>query len=238
LRAFQIDQIISYADLVAAEGQNLQRGMNYEANLRYSILLMSMRKNAPYADEVEKATNTIIYEGHDTHKNQAENPKLVDQPLYTHKGTLTENGKFFVAAQAFKLGLVKEAPKVKVYEKLDDGVWCYKGFFNLLDARVIHDGKRKLFKFYLQPVELKPFHREQIIQHDRLIPTEVKIEVWQRDRGRCVICGSTENLHYDHDLPFSKGGTSYSAKNVRILCMKCNLKKSGRIMIIIPVALT
>jgi hypothetical protein len=238
MKPFQIDQIISYADLISAEGQNLPRGMNYGANPRYSILLMSVRKNAPYADEVDKATNTIIYEGHDIHKNQAENPKLVDQPLYRPKGTLTENGKFFIAAQAFKLGLVKEPQKVRIYEKLDDGVWCYKGFFNLLDARIIHDGNRDVFKFYLQPVKLKPFHGEQIIPHDRLIPTEVKIQVWQRDRGRCVICGSTENLHYDHDLPFSKGGTSYSAKNVRILCMKCNLKKSGRIMAIIPPVLT
>ncbi|MFZ0452734.1 MAG: hypothetical protein WCE54_04390 [Ignavibacteriaceae bacterium] len=38
-----------------------------------------------------------------------------------------------------------------------------------------------------------------------MIPTSVKVEVWARDKGRCVLCGSTENLHYDHDLPFSKG---------------------------------
>jgi len=37
------------------------------------------------------------------------------------------------------------------------------------------------------------------------------------------------NLHFDHDLPFSKGGTSISAKNVRLLCMKHNLQKSARI---------
>lgn len=235
MKTFQVDQIISYADLVSAETQNVQRGMNYLANPHYSILLMSLRKNAPYADEVDRATNTIIYEGHDAHKNTAQNPKQVDQPLHTPKGTLTENGKFFIAAQAFKLGIVKEAHKVKIYEKLDEGVWCYKGFFNLVDARIVHDGGRNVFKFHLQPVELRAFHREMLIPHDRLIPTEVKVEVWQRDRGKCVVCGATENLHYDHDLPFSKGGTSYSAKNVRILCMKCNLRKSGKIMILIPI---
>jgi 5-methylcytosine-specific restriction endonuclease McrA len=65
--------------------------------------------------------------------------------------------------------------------------------------------------------------------HTRLIPSEVKKEVWKRDGGRCVICGEMKNLHFDHDLPFSKGGTSISAKNVRLLCMKHNLQKSGNI---------
>lgn len=60
-------------------------------------------------------------------------------------------------------------------------------------------------------------------------PTEVKREVWRRDDGRCVLCGDTKNLHFDHDLPFSKGGTSLSSMNVKILCMKHNLQKSDKI---------
>jgi 5-methylcytosine-specific restriction endonuclease McrA len=43
------------------------------------------------------------------------------------------------------------------------------------------------------------------------------------------MCGDTKNLHFDHELPFSKGGTSLSAKNVRLLCMKHNLQKSDKI---------
>ena len=58
--------------------------------------------------------------------------------------------------------------------------------------------------------------------------------MWARDKGKCVLCGSTENLHYDHDLPYSKGGTSLTAENVRILCMKHNLKKSNKILTIPP----
>ena len=63
----------------------------------------------------------------------------------------------------------------------------------------------------------------------------MKIKIQARDKGKCVKCGSTENLHYDHDLPFSKGGTSLTADNVRILCMKCNLNKSNKILTIPPV---
>ena len=67
------------------------------------------------------------------------------------------------------------------------------------------------------------------LKHTRLIPSDVKREVWRRDGKKCVICGETENLHFDHDLPFSKGGTSLSAKNVRLLCIKHNLQKSDKI---------
>lgn len=67
------------------------------------------------------------------------------------------------------------------------------------------------------------------ISHTRIIPSEVKKEVWKRDGGKCVKCGSAENLHFDHELPFSKGGTSLTSNNVRLLCMKHTLKKSAKI---------
>jgi len=62
----------------------------------------------------------------------------------------------------------------------------------------------------------------------------VKVEVWRRDHGRCVQCGSTKNLHYDHDIPFSKGGSSLTVANVRLLCAKHNLEKSDKILGIAP----
>lgn len=57
----------------------------------------------------------------------------------------------------------------------------------------------------------------------------MKVEVWKRDKGKCVLCGDVKNLHYDHDLPFSKGGSSITEKNVRVLCATCNLKKGDKI---------
>lgn len=235
---FKVDDIISYAELVAAENANIQKGMNFQIKPEYSIFLMSVRKNAPYADEWDEKTNTLIYEGHDAFSNWVKNPKEADQPLASPNGTLTENGKFFTAAQSYKMRLAQEPYKIKVYEKIKEGIWCYKGFFNLVDAKIVFNGVRNVFKFYLKPVEFITKRKEIELPHSRLIPTSVKIAVWARDKGRCVECGSTENLHFDHDLPYSKGGTSLTAQNVRILCMKHNLKKHDKILSFPPIFLS
>lgn len=65
--------------------------------------------------------------------------------------------------------------------------------------------------------------------YPRPIPSKVRYEVWARDSGRCVNCGSTENLHFDHIIPYSKGGSSTDPNNIRVLCSRCNLHKSDRI---------
>lgn len=62
----------------------------------------------------------------------------------------------------------------------------------------------------------------------RHIPQNVKQSVWQRDQGKCVQCGATSYLEFDHIIPFSKGGAS-SVNNVQLLCRKCNLSKGGRL---------
>ena len=40
-------------------------------------------------------------------------------------------------------------------------------------------------------------------------------------------CGATDNLHFDHVLPFSKGRSSLLAENVQLLCARHNLQKVG-----------
>ena len=45
----------------------------------------------------------------------------------------------------------------------------------------------------------------------------------------CVECGSEDNLHFDHIIPFSKGGSSLVAENIQILCARHNLEKRDTI---------
>lgn len=58
------------------------------------------------------------------------------------------------------------------------------------------------------------------------IPQEVKIVVWQRDKGRCVECESNKDLEYDHIIPLSMGGSN-TERNLQLLCAVCNRRKGG-----------
>lgn len=227
------DDILSYREMCdAEEKQTLQRGMNYRLNPRYTVILMSQRSNAPYKDKIYDDGITIEYEGHDvSRQGYQHNPKGEDQPSKLPSGRLTQNGLFIKAVEEYKGG--KQKPElVKAYEKIMNGVWSLKGVFELVDYKIVHDGKRNVFRFILKLTNLKNIsgRAEDIkLSYTRIIPSEVKQAVWKRDGGKCLLCGSKENLHFDHDLPFSKGGTSLTAKNVRLLCIKHNLQKSGRI---------
>ena len=101
----------------------------------------------------------------------------------------------------------------------------------MIDYKLVNDGNRNVFKFILKlSNKLENKNDDNLdLNHTRLIPSQVKKDVWKRDKGKCVICGEFKNLHFDHDLPFSKGGTSLLASNIRLLCAKCNLKKSNKI---------
>jgi len=60
------------------------------------------------------------------------------------------------------------------------------------------------------------------------IPDSVQAEVWNRDGGCCVKCGSQERLEYDHVIPLSKGGSN-TARNLQLLCEICNRSKGASI---------
>lgn len=228
------DQIISYRQMCDTENvQTLQRGMNYRLNPNYSVILMSQRKNAPYKDKVCPDGLTIEYEGHDVSKTSSKiKPKQIDQPKTTKSGKLTQNGLFATAVDNYKAG--KKNPEiVRVYEKIFPGVWSEKGFFRLRDYNYLVIKNRKVFRFFLEETEVdfstNGLSENKLRQRTRIIPSEIKKIVWERDKGRCVICGATDELHFDHDLPYSKGGTSIKPENVRILCARHNLQKSDKI---------
>ncbi len=149
-------------------------------------------------------------------------------------GQSTENGKFHKAAQDHKSGL-KQPDIVTVYEKIKKGIWSDNGYFHLVDSWVESDGTRGVFKFKLVAVEgvesdeISVDDQSTESKRSRIIPTSIKLEVWKRDAGKCVECGATDELHFDHILPFSRGGTSLKVDNVQLLCARHNLEKSAKI---------
>jgi hypothetical protein len=114
----EVDDIISYHDLVTEEKSALQKGMNYGVGKNYSIFLMSLREGAPYADAPDEVTGMLTYEGHDEPQRRGgPNPKELDQPLTTPRGSWTENGKFFRAAMDFKSGLREKQSSSKFMKR-------------------------------------------------------------------------------------------------------------------------
>lgn len=211
----------------------MQRGMNFRLRGGASVILMSLRPGAPYEDRVEDEGRTLIYEGHDVPKcAEVPDPKSFDQQASTKSGAPTQNGLFFQAAQLLKQNKQEPEP-VRVYEKIKQSIWAYNGLFRLVDAWQEQSRGRNVFKFKLKitnrDFEIKKQRPKDQLPHDRMIPSSVKLEVWKRDRGRCVKCGSEKNLHFDHIIPYSRGGSSLVADNIQLLCAKHNLAKRDNI---------
>jgi hypothetical protein len=183
-------------------------------------------------DQLQESGTVLVYEGHDHPKDPGcPHPKLVDQPGQLPSGKLTQNGRFDRAAHEFK---ARQRPpeRVRVYEKIKKGIWSYNGIFHLVDSWQERDEHRSVYKFRLIAVQgdedlAQPVHLDA--ERRRIIPTSVKIEVWKRDGGKCRLCDASDELHFDHIVPFSRGGTSLTAENVQLLCARHNLQKRDQI---------
>ena len=120
----------------------------------------------------------------------------------------------------------------------------YKSIFNiLLDAEEIYidkqgQGRGKyevkdsmiVFEILLYLIKKANFliTQRNEMEMSRHIPHDVKVEVYHRDGGKCVMCGDNRYLEFDHIIPVSKGGSS-PPRNLQILCGKCNREKSADI---------
>jgi len=122
---------------------------------------------------------------------------------------------------------------------LSSSEWAFKGYIYEVDgfysdeeARLLiledFDKERKYFERLKAKFDKSTSATEDDYERPR-IPESVRIEVWRRDGGKCVRCGSRERLEYDHIIPISKGGSN-TARNIELLCEKCNRSKSNNIM--------
>lgn len=84
---------------------------------------------------------------------------------------------------------------------------------------------RLLNRSVVRPLRVKPRAREVIGEP---ISADTRLFVWKRDGGLCRNCDSTRNIHFDHIIPRSWGGSSL-AENIELLCRECNLKKGARL---------
>lgn len=128
-------------------------------------------------------------------------------------------------------GLGRGLPALKLFvrteSELSDTVAFIKAFRDSLplpEVKLQHDEPQSPIAVdtaRMPPTKEQPKRREAI-------PRLVQREVWQRDSGRCVECGTKENLCFDHIVPFSRGGSN-TIRNLQLLCEPCNLSKGNRI---------
>lgn len=114
-------------------------------------------------------------------------------------------------------------------------LWWFRGGFYVADgdlsaedvaALALEQENRRRLK--IEKAHALMAMREQLDSKARRqpIPQDVKVLVWQRDGGRCVECGSQENLEYDHVIPLAMGGST-TDRNPQLLCEICNRRKGA-----------
>ena len=84
-------------------------------------------------------------------------------------------------------------------------------------AKGIDRADRTYRKFTHLRTELRPASREHLSASKRK-------RILLRGKGRCMKCGSGENLEIDHVVPLARGGSN-RLENLQLLCRDCNRRK-------------
>ena len=200
--------IISSAEMMAREGVQFTKSMNFRDSGPLPSVFLVIRREGEFKDVWDADNWVFKYEGKDS--TTVEEGKSVDQILMYSSGSLSDNGKFFKAAQAFKDGVRKAPLPIQVYEKIAAGAWYDKGLFDLIDAEGVKEGGRTVYKFHLSPAGSIGFSEDSPEHRERMLPTEVKETAWEKGKGRCAQCGSQLDLYF-----VSKDGKDTS---VQLLC--------------------
>lgn len=118
----------------------------------------------------------------------------------------------FEAQVELLCNLIQHYPHLWVY-----GDW-YGGWVKAVIEKRFHD-------YGFPEYEPEPSNRSK----RRSISKKKLIAVMQKSNSTCVACGSTEDLHVDHIIPLSRGGTN-DLDNLQMLCSRCNLSKGTKTM--------
>ena len=88
-------------------------------------------------------------------------------------------------------------------------------------ARKFATGVDKADRTYRKLVHLKTEVRPASRNH---LSASKRKRILLRGKGRCVKCGSRENLEIDHVVPLARGGSN-RLENLQLLCQDCNRRK-------------
>lgn len=105
----------------------------------------------------------------------------------------------------------------------------FGSWYNALDSFIKYisvKGKKSNNTLYNNDIKTTFKHKTKREPSNRL-----KIQVLMRDGNKCRICGvecsgGLNNIHFDHIIPWSKGGET-TLDNLQVLCSACNEAKGN-----------
>jgi hypothetical protein len=108
--------------------------------------------------------------------------------------------------------------------------WWYRDRFWWDDAKLNAQGVESaildtdltgsLQRYLLEEARERAFGMAGSAMAIESIPESVRLGVWRRDLGRCVDCGSVENVHFDHVATVS--GDVPSSHDIELRCRTCS----------------
>ena len=109
----------------------------------------------------------------------------------------------------------------------------YSSVISAFSTDVPEHDRRKMINNTLRPTGLNRLGRSFGIdtRFGHAVPKAMRIEVFQRDGGKCKLCDNNITLrrfHADHIIPHSKGGLTILS-NLQSLCAACNYRKGNRL---------
>lgn len=116
-------------------------------------------------------------------------------------------------------------------------IYCVKSFVNALDdifgpqRNCCSWGQDKSFSGSKLAKEYRSKLKAQRQKTRSYLKPSLRFKILHRDHYRCQTCGASAasgaDLHVDHILPISKGGTNEES-NLRVLCSECNIGRGNR----------
>jgi 5-methylcytosine-specific restriction endonuclease McrA len=111
----------------------------------------------------------------------------------------------------------------------EDAIYWTVASYGSADVKALLHARRSRHERKLEHARaLMAASTSQAARKREHIPREVRLAVWERDRGRCVQCANGFDIQYDHVIPFSMGGSS-TVDNLQLLCARCNQSKGARL---------
>ena len=179
----------------------------------------------------EKVQTLILEEPPIENNTRKKTPTPIEKPSKVVLKTIT----FTVKESTYeKLERAKEVLSGK-YPKGALTSEVFEEAIELLLEKKCPKRKEKRVKKSIEKVQPKQPNKS-IPQKRRALSAKIKREVLAKDNYRCSyktkdgkVCGSKNNLHFDHILPVALGGDN-SSENIRLLCRQHNLFEAGRLM--------